>query len=158
MLMITNIETGDVIALGPNCIPAWGAAIGATFAAALEHDDTPPAEAPGGEAPEGVSDGISPNHPATYPPAHEDPDQDPHAPAETGPSSPSDVPVPTDPDIDPEHPHAPAITGPGTYEEEGGAAAPPPPADPTGPDVSPAPAEAPEGAPVEQLAPSPAYV
>jgi hypothetical protein len=95
-----------------------------------------------------VSDGISPNNPATYPPAHEDPDADPHAPAETGPSSPSDVPVPTDPGIDPEHPHAPAITGPGTYEEEGGAVAPPPPHDPTGPD-QPAPADPATDTPVE---------
>lgn len=158
VLLVTNLATGDVLGLGPNCIPAWGKAMGEAVEAELDHQDGDPDTDPGGQAPDGVTDGISPNNPATYPPAHETPDVDPHGPAETGPSSPQDVPVENDPGLDPEHPHTPAESGPGTYEEEGGAAAPPKPADPAGP---PAPAADPDPAdaqPVEQVTPSPAFV
>jgi hypothetical protein len=158
VMLITNLDNGDVLGLGPACFPTWCAAMGETVQAALEGPPAEDVEQAQGDTPEGVTDGISPNNPATYPPAHEDPDADPHAPAETGPSSPSDVPVPTDPSIDPEHPHAPAVTGPGTYGEEGGVIAPAPDPAPVAPAEAPATADPADTPTVEQLAPSPAFV
>jgi hypothetical protein len=136
-LLVTQIQSGDVLGLGPNCIPAWATAVGQLVAAELEHADAD-ASAAGGEAPEGVSAGISPNNPATYgdPPAAEP--TDPHGPAETGPATPGEVPLANPEPLDPEHPHTPAESGPGTYGEEGGVA---PASDPAAPAPTEVPAE-----------------